>query len=92
MCFQLKIEIINHWYYFTLYRYRGKYDHPTDQLPTTKNFELVVHICGNNGSLRVKIGQSTEVSSGFTTCVDKSEVCRFIVDRYLHMHLFFNNK
>lgn len=105
MCFQLETKLKNHWFlgfrlFITLRRYRGKYDHPTNQILTTQPFELVIHILGNNGNIKVMnfsnepddrytIRESKEVSVGSMTWVRRSEFPKLIVYGYLNIQLFF---
>jgi len=103
-CFQLEINLDNNLYYIKLHRYRGKYDHPTNEIPTTQPFELVVHLFGSNRYFQVTkfsntsgdeftIGQSRKVSDGELQLVSFfNGVPRFTIDGYLRMHLFFNKK
>jgi len=76
MCFQLRFTLPNDFGFITLHRYRGKYDHPTNQISTTQPFELVVHMFDNDGNFKVTkfsnnledaltIGQSKKNSGAF---------------------------
>jgi len=102
MCFQLQTFLYKKLLYITLRRYRGKYDHPTNHIPTTtKLVELALNMFGNNGNDRVvtfsnppdgamSIGRYEKCSK--VLWVKFSELPNSIIDSYLHMHLIFNNK
>jgi len=49
MCFYLSSRVVDNKLRIALHRCRGKYDHPTNEIITTLNFELVVNVFGING-------------------------------------------
>lgn len=53
MCFQLNIYFEDNNFAVALHRYRGKYDHPTDEIVVTNPYEFVVHIFGITGKQKV---------------------------------------
>jgi len=43
-CFQLRVHFLENAFYFALYRYRGKYDHHSNAIKLTKDFDLEIRI------------------------------------------------
>jgi len=101
MCFQLGATLVENLFHVGLARYRGKYDHPTNEISTTQPFELVVHIFGSNGNFKemkwsnhseLHIGQSELIGEWLDYESSSNENSKFRIDGYAQMHLFFNNK
>jgi len=99
MCFQLGTILVENLFTIGLLRYRGKYDHPTNEISTIKPFKLVVHMFGNDGNFKVvklsnapglHIAQSKLISEWNDSISD--EISKFTIDGYAHMHLFFNDR
>jgi len=103
MCFKLRYSL-SYETPIALYRYRGKYDHPTNIVSEAKPFELSVYILGSDRKLVLEffsspgnafsIGKSKMLSeSMYSLNISRfADVSSFTINGYIHMHLFFNNK
>lgn len=48
-CFQLRVSYGDNTFCISFCRYRGKYDHRSDEIRMTENFVFEIHIFGKNG-------------------------------------------
>jgi len=51
-CFQLVVEYEDNNFSIGLRRYRGKYDHPVNEIKVTKNIDFQIYVFGKNGKLK----------------------------------------
>jgi len=98
--FQLEILYEDNNFYIMLRRYRGKYDHPVNEIKVMKNVDFQIHIFGKNGKLKIynwdekedySISKHEMSSRGWLESINNGEIGSLTVDGYVHLHCFFNN-
>jgi len=98
-CFQLGVWFVDNDLSISLHRYRGKYDHPVNEIKVMKNVDLQIHIFGKNGELKIYNWDQTQdysiqkhkmASEDWSECIINEEIGILTVDGYVHLHCFFN--
>jgi len=98
-CFQLVVEYEDNKFYIMLHRYRGKYDHPVNEIKVIKNIDFQIHIFGKNGKLKIYNWDEEGVflifkhemeSENWNEYIDNGEIDSLTVGGYVHLHCFFN--
>jgi len=97
-CFQIRVHFKDSKFYFSLIRYRGKYDRPTNSISTTQNFTLKMNFFGNKGkqtvyeirnkSYTIPHGEMRS-AMGFGHTIKSDDIDRFTVQSYVHLHWYF---
>jgi len=97
-CFQLVVEYEDNKFYIMLRRYRGKYDHPVNEIKVIKNIDFQIHIFGKNGKLKIYNWDEEGVflifkhgmeSESWNEYIDNGEIDSLTVGGYVHFHGFF---
>jgi len=98
-CFQIRLHFLQNEFYFALYRYRGKYDHPSDAIKLTNDFVFEIRIFGKNGKLKIleyctpdyPILHDQVKSRGKHNTINNGEISSLTNDNgYVTLHCFFN--
>jgi len=102
MCFALVVAYVGNIFRIGLVRYRGKYDHATDEITKTTPFSFKVNIFGNNGNckllkftnskpdLRILPSQPFSTMS-IVKAISNEEIDNFTVDGDVHLYCFFSD-
>jgi len=98
-CFQLEVDYEDNNFCIGLRRYRGKYDHPVNEIKVIKIVDFQIHIFGKNGKLKIynwdekedySITKHEMASESFHEFINNGEIGSLTVDGYVHLHCFFN--
>jgi len=98
-CFQLVVEYEDNKFYIAFWRYRGKYDHPVNEIKVIEDIDFQIHIFGKNGKLKnynwdgkddFSILKNKMTSGGWNDYISNGEIDSLTVDGYVHLHCFFN--
>jgi len=98
-CFQLVVEYETNDFSIGLRRYRGKYDHPVNEIKVIKNIDFQIHVFGKNGKLKIynwdetndySISKHEMISEDYTEHINNGEIGSLTVDGFVHLHCFFN--
>jgi len=98
-CFQLEVDYEDNNFCIGLRRYRGKYDHPVNEIKVIKIVDFQIHIFGKNGKLKIynwdekddySIPKHEMASEGWSENINNGEIGSLTVDGYVHLHCFFN--
>jgi len=96
-CFQLGVSFVGNKFHIEFRRYRGKYDHDTNQIKPTKDYIFNVHVFGKNGKVKVfsfnqfdhAISRFEMESIGYYEWINNGEIYSYVVDGYVHLSCFF---
>jgi len=96
-CFQLEVSFIENKFHIEFRRYRGKYDHDTNQIKLTKDYIFNIHVFGKNGKVKVitfhevdhAIPRFKIKSIGYYEWINNGEIYSYVVDGYVHLSCFF---
>jgi len=98
-CFHLGVMFSETDFLFTLYRYRGKYDHHSNEIKVTNDIAFEIRIFGKNGELKVLEYSNADYpilkyqasSEGRYNSINKREIDSLTTDDgYVTLHCFFN--
>jgi len=98
-CFQLVVEYEDNKFSIGLRRYRGKYDHPVNEIKVIEDIDFQIHIFGKNGKLKIYNWDEEGVflifkhemeSENWNEYIDNGEIDSLTVGGYVHLHCFFN--
>jgi len=98
-CFQIRVHFLENEFCFALYRYRGKYDHLSNAIKETKDFDFEIRIFGKNSLLKVleyskqnySIPKNQVKSEGWQYTISNGEMLTLKNDNgYITLHCFFN--